>query len=123
MSFRRSNGIPQGSSMVRFSDSNTKRCPLSADMRFELGFGWTLVAPRLNTTYHSQYAPPLTPAGPYIGSSAEQTVNFKGKTSFGFNGFFNLLFTAPWTSDADAARTLASLAEVQRKGAPWLAAA
>jgi hypothetical protein len=68
--------------------------PLAADdLKFELGFGWTLVAPRLNTTYHSQYAPPLTPAGPYISSSAEQTVNFKGKTAFGFNGFFNLLFT------------------------------
>jgi Outer membrane protein beta-barrel domain len=68
--------------------------PLAAgDLKFELGFGWTLVAPRLNATYHSQYAPPFTPAGPYISSSAEQTVIFKGKTSFGFNGFFNLLFT------------------------------
>jgi len=68
--------------------------PLAAgDLKFELGFGWTMVAPRLNTTYHSQYAPPLTPAGPYIDSSAEQTVVFKGKTSFGFNGFFNILLT------------------------------
>jgi hypothetical protein len=68
--------------------------PLAAgDLKFELGFGWSLVAPRLNASYHSQYAPPLTPAGPYIGSSAEQTVYFKGKTSFGFNGFFNLLLT------------------------------
>jgi hypothetical protein len=68
--------------------------PLAAgDLKFELGFGWSLVAPRMNATYHSLYAPPLTPAGPYLDSSAEQTVNFKGKAAFGFNGFFNLLFT------------------------------
>jgi hypothetical protein len=74
--------------------------PLAADIRFELGFGWTLVKPALNAGYLSQYAPPLTvgPAVPpppvrYIGSSASQTVQFKGKTTYGMNGFFNVLFT------------------------------
>lgn len=68
--------------------------PLAAgDVRFELGFGWTLVAPSLNATYVSQYKPPLVPADLYVDTSAGQTVHFKGKTSFGFNGFFNLFFT------------------------------
>ena len=74
--------------------------PLAADIRFELGFGWTMVKPALNAGYVNQYAPPLTvaPAVPpppdrYIGSSASQTVWFKGKTTYGMNGFFNVLFT------------------------------
>jgi len=65
----------------------------AAELKFELGFGWTLVAPRLNATYTSQYAPPLTPVDAYIDSVIGQTVQFNGKTAFGFNGFFNLLFT------------------------------
>jgi len=65
----------------------------AAGLRFELGFGWTLVAPRLNATYISQYAPPLVPQDRYVASSATQTVHFNGKTSYGFNGFFNLFFT------------------------------
>jgi len=67
--------------------------PLAADMRFELGFGWTLVGPFMNTNYVNQYTPTLTPPDRYIGSSASQTVRVKGKTTFGMNGFFTLLFT------------------------------
>ena len=67
--------------------------PLAADLRFELGFGWTLVGPLMNTTYVNQYAPTLTPPDRYISSSASQTVRVKGKTTPGMNGFFNILFT------------------------------
>lgn len=67
--------------------------PLAADIRFELGFGWTLVAPSMNATYVNQYKPPLIPAALYVDTSVDQTVHFKGKTSMGFNGFFNLFFT------------------------------
>lgn len=67
--------------------------PLAADMRFELGFGWTLVGPLMNATYVNQYTPTLTPPDRYISSLAGQTVRIKGKTSYGMNGFFNLLFT------------------------------
>lgn len=67
--------------------------PLAADMRFELGFGWTLVGPFMNATYHNQYQPTLNPPDRYIGSSAEQTVRVKGRTTYGMNGFFTLLFT------------------------------
>jgi hypothetical protein len=74
--------------------------PLAADVRFELGFGWTLVGPAMNASYVSQYLPPLTgaptvplPSDRYIASSAGQTVRFKGKTTYGMNGFFNILFT------------------------------
>jgi hypothetical protein len=64
-----------------------------ADIRFELGFGWTLVGPSMNATYVNQYQPTLTPPDRYIASSAEQRVRFKGKTTYGMNGFFNVLFT------------------------------
>jgi hypothetical protein len=67
--------------------------PLAADIRFELGFGWTLVGPAMNASYVNHYAPSLTPPDRYIASSAEQTVLFKGKTTYGMNGFFNVLFT------------------------------
>ncbi len=67
--------------------------PLAADIRFELGFGWTLVKPAMNATYINQYQPPLTPPDNYIASAASQTVRFKGKTTYGMNGFFNVLFT------------------------------
>jgi len=66
---------------------------LRADLRFELGFGWTLVGPSLNARYVNQYQPPLTPQPNYIASSAEQHVSFKGKTTYGMNGFFNVFFT------------------------------
>jgi hypothetical protein len=67
--------------------------PLAADIRFELGFGWTLVGPAMNAAYVNQYAPTLTPLDRYIASSASQTVRFKGKTTYGMNGFFNVLFS------------------------------
>ncbi|HSA95695.1 MAG TPA: hypothetical protein VLJ16_06580 [Acidobacteriota bacterium] len=66
---------------------------LRADLRFELGFGWTLVGPSLNARYVNQYHPPLTPQANYIASSAEQHVSFKGKTTYGMNGFFNVFFS------------------------------
>ena len=65
----------------------------AADLRFEFGFGWTLVAPRLNATYPSQYAPPLVPQERYVASAMAQTLHFKGKTAYGFNGFFNVFLT------------------------------
>lgn len=66
---------------------------LRADIRFELGFGWTLVGPSLNARYVNRYQPPFEPPANYIASSAEQHVSFKGKTTYGMNGFFNVLFT------------------------------
>ena len=65
----------------------------AADIRFELGFGWTLVAPSMNATYVNQYQPTLTPPDRYVASAADQTVRFKAKTTYGMNGFFNVLFT------------------------------
>ncbi len=68
--------------------------PLGADgIRFELGFGWTLVGPFMNATYVNRYQPTLTPPDRYVTSSADQTVRFKAKTTYGMNGFFNVLFT------------------------------
>jgi hypothetical protein len=65
----------------------------AAGLRFELGFGWTLVAPRLNATYVNQYVPPFIPQDRFVAGSVTQTVQFNGKTSYGFNGFFNLFFS------------------------------
>jgi len=67
--------------------------PLAADIRFELGFGWTLVGPAMNATYVNSYQPTLTPPDRYIDSSAEQMVRIKGKVALGMNGFFNVLFS------------------------------
>jgi hypothetical protein len=67
--------------------------PLMGEVRFELGFGWTLVGPALNATYVNQYIPSLNPPDRYISSSASQTLRIKGKTMYGMNGFFNLFFT------------------------------
>ncbi len=64
----------------------------AADVRFELGFGWTLVGPFMNATYVNRYQPTLAPPDRYIASSADQTVRFKAKTTYGMNGFFNVLF-------------------------------
>jgi hypothetical protein len=65
----------------------------AADIRFELGFGWTLVGPFMNATYVNRYQPTLTPPDRYVTSSADQTVRFKAKTTYGMNGFFNVLFS------------------------------
>jgi hypothetical protein len=65
----------------------------AADIRFELGFGWTLVGPFMNATYVNRYQPTLAPPDRYVASSADQTVRFKAKTTYGMNGFFNVLFT------------------------------
>ncbi len=69
--------------------------PLAAapDIRFELGFGWTLVGPFMNSSYVNSYQPTLTPPDRYITSSASQTVHFRGKATFGMNGFFTVLFS------------------------------
>lgn len=66
--------------------------PLAGQVRFELGFGFTMVGPALNATYVNQYTPTLTPPDRYISSSASQTLLVKGKTMYGLNGFFNLFF-------------------------------
>lgn len=66
---------------------------LGGDLRFELGFGWTLVGPTMNATYVNQYQPSLTPPDRYIASFADQTVRFRGRAALGMNGFFNVLFT------------------------------
>jgi hypothetical protein len=67
--------------------------PLAATgFRFELGFGWTLVGPFMNATYVNRYQPTLAPPDRYIASSADQTVHVKAKTTYGMNGFFNVLF-------------------------------
>jgi opacity protein-like surface antigen len=64
--------------------------PLAAQVRVEFGFGWSLVAPTFNSSYVSQFSPPMT-GGPYE-SSAAQTINVKGKLGYGITGMFNLLF-------------------------------
>jgi len=65
--------------------------PLAADVTAELGFGWSLVAPALSTSYLNQFAPPLTPLSNYVASSATQTVRLKGKIGYGMSGFLNVL--------------------------------
>ena len=65
----------------------------AADIRFELGFGWTLVGPFMNASYVNRYQPALSPPDRYVASSADQTVHFNAKTTYGMNGFFNVLFT------------------------------
>lgn len=68
--------------------------PLAAgDLRFELGFGWTLVGPTMDSTYLNAYKPPFTPADRYIDSAASQVLRLKAKTTYGMNGYFNVLFT------------------------------
>lgn len=67
--------------------------PLAADVKAELGFGWSLTAPALSTSYLNQFTPPMTPAGNAISSSASQTVRLKGKISYGMSGFFNILIS------------------------------
>jgi hypothetical protein len=62
--------------------------PLAAQVRVELGFGWTFVAPAFNASYASAFSPPMT-GGEYT-SSAAQTVHVKGKISYGLAGFLNV---------------------------------
>ncbi|GEM_PF-398014 len=65
----------------------------AADIRFELGFGWTLVGPAMSAAYVNQYKPALTPPDNYVDSSASQTVRFNAKTTYGLNGFFAVFFS------------------------------
>jgi len=66
--------------------------PLAADIRFELGFGWTLVRPNMNATYLNRFQPAFAPPDRFIAGLAEQTVRFRGRTTYGLNGYFNVLF-------------------------------
>jgi len=65
--------------------------PLGADVKAELGFGWSLIAPAFSTSYLNQFTPPMTPLSNYVSSSASQTVRLKGKIGYGMSGFFNIL--------------------------------
>ncbi|HDT12844.1 MAG TPA: hypothetical protein ENO03_00655 [Candidatus Aminicenantes bacterium] len=65
----------------------------AAGIRFELGFGWTLVGPAMSAAYVNQYKPTLSPPNRYVDSSASQTVRFNAKTTYGLNGFFNIFVT------------------------------
>jgi hypothetical protein len=65
--------------------------PLGADVRAELGFGWSLAAPALSTSYNNQFTPPMTPAANALSSTAAQTVRLRGKITYGMSGFFNVL--------------------------------
>jgi hypothetical protein len=76
--------------------------PLAADVRAELGFGWSLVAPAVNTSYLNRFTPPMTPAANAISSSASQTVRLNGKLGYGMSGFLNIL-----VSDAVGIQVLA----------------
>ncbi len=64
---------------------------LGADVKAELGFGWSLHAPALNTSYLNQFTPPMTPLANYVGSAASQTVRLNGKVGTGMSGFLNIL--------------------------------
>ena len=64
--------------------------PLGADIKAELGFGWSLVAPALSTSYVNQFAPPMTPVANYVSSSASQTVHLRGNIGSGMSGFLNV---------------------------------
>ncbi len=65
---------------------------LAGDLRFELGFGWSLVGPAMNASYINRFQPPLDPPDRLISSSADQTVHFNGKAALGMNAFFNVMF-------------------------------
>lgn len=67
--------------------------PAAAQISFELGFGWTIVAPAMNSNYVNTFTPPLTPDAYYISSTATQTLNMRSKISYGMNGFFNVFVT------------------------------
>jgi len=63
--------------------------PLGAQVRVELGFGWSLLTPTLDTSYTNAFSPPYSP-GAYT-SSASQTICLNGKTSLGMSGFLDVL--------------------------------
>ncbi|HVP91496.1 MAG TPA: hypothetical protein VMS75_09785 [Terriglobales bacterium] len=65
--------------------------PLGADVKAELGFGWSLAAPAFSTAYQNRFTPPMTPSANALSSSASQTVRLKGKIASGMSGFFNVL--------------------------------
>ncbi|MEN6310123.1 MAG: hypothetical protein ABFD80_01140 [Acidobacteriota bacterium] len=65
--------------------------PLGADVKAELGFGWSLHAPAISTSYLNQFVPPMTPTANYVNSSASQTVRLNGKVGTGMAGFLNIL--------------------------------
>jgi hypothetical protein len=65
----------------------------SAQVRFELGFGWIFGFPAMNDTYENEFVPPFTPAPSYDGSAASQTLHIDAGTSYGMTGFFNMMFT------------------------------
>jgi hypothetical protein len=64
--------------------------PLAAQVRVELGFGWSLVTPLVSASYTNEFSPPYSP-GSYT-SSASQTLHVNGKTSLGMGGFLNIMF-------------------------------
>lgn len=64
--------------------------PLAAQVRFELGFGWSFINPDFSAKYVNSFSPPYTP-GAYT-SSASQTINVAGRPAFGIGGFLNVLF-------------------------------
>ncbi len=64
---------------------------LGADVKAELGFGWSLAAPALSTAYQNNFTPPMTPSANALASSATQTVRLKGRIASGMSGFFNVL--------------------------------
>jgi hypothetical protein len=66
---------------------------LTAQSRFELGFGWIFGSPDMNAAYDNQFVPPFTPVESYIGSSAGHSLNVDGKFSYGMTGFLNIFFT------------------------------
>ncbi len=65
--------------------------PLGADVKAELGFGWSLHAPAISTSYLNQFVPPMTPTANYVNSSASQIVRLNGKVGTGMAGFLNIL--------------------------------
>src|SRR5512136_1059374 len=64
--------------------------PLASQTRFELGFGWSLIVPDLNSHYANSFSPPFN--GFEYASSASQTLNVKGRTASGISGFLNVFF-------------------------------
>ncbi len=84
--------------------------PLAAQVRFELGFGWSFINPDFSATYVNSFSPPFTP-GAYT-SSATQTIVVDGRPAFGVGGFLNVLF-----GDRFGVQLLADYARPKLKGA------
>lgn len=64
--------------------------PLAAQVRFELGFGWSFNNPDFSAKYVNSFSPPFTPGA--FTSSATQTLVVDGRPAFGIGGFLNVLF-------------------------------